>query len=38
MSYVIAAYGVTLFSLALYGVHLVRERQSLTRGRKSKGG
>lgn len=29
MSYVIAAYGVTLAALGLYFVHLVRERRRL---------
>jgi heme exporter protein CcmD len=31
MGYVIAAYGVTLAAVALYLVHLVRERRRLAR-------
>jgi heme exporter protein D len=34
MSYVIAAYGVTLVALVGYGIHLLRERSRLGGGRK----
>jgi len=38
MSYLLAAYGVTVITLALYGIHLSRERRRLSRARKTKNG
>ena len=38
MNYVIAAYGVTILALVIYGVGLVRERNSLCNHRKSNSG
>ena len=35
MSYVIAAYGVTLLTLVLYGGNLARERRALAAARKT---
>lgn len=38
MSYVIAAYGVTIVALVGYGIGLARERNSLSNHRKSNSG
>jgi hypothetical protein len=38
MSFLIAAYGVTILPLALYGISLLRERNSLCKSRKSNSG
>jgi len=38
VSYVIAAYGVTIVALFGYGFYLIRERKSLAKHRKSNNG
>lgn len=38
MNYVIAAYGVTVLALVVYGIGLLRERNSLSNHRKSNSG
>ena len=35
MSYVVAAYGIVLASLLVYGIHLARERRTLRKALSS---